>query len=173
MIESADRAENDISTAGFDLKAIFSGDTISDFGKTQAGKDLLTKPSEDSDLLIRALQGNAGLKSGRLISKILAELFGDEHKAFVNPNLSPDEVRAQFNKDPRWLSFFHELPGYIFLIKDFEADEITHNDFKKITLVNLAHNGPNKGYWERFCGMLNGVLEEKQITIHLGTPFCD
>ena len=173
LMESAGKAEGDIRDAKFDLKAIFSGDTISDFGKTDAGKALLTSQSEDSDLLISTLQGKLNNKSGKLISTILSELFGDQHNTLINPNLSTDEVRAQFNNDPRLVSAFHELPGYIFLIKDFEADEITWKDFKQIMLVNLGHNGPNEGFWKMFYGMINSNLEEKGTSIHLGTPFAD
>lgn len=173
LIESAGRAEGDIVDAKFDLRAIFSGDTISDYGKTTEAKALLTDKSEDSDLLIKTLQGDPGSKSGRLITKVLGELFGENHSALINPELSTDEVRAQFKNDPRLLSAFHELPGYIFLIKDFEADEITWQDFKKIMLVNLGHNGPNEGFWKMFFGNINDNLAEKQTSIHLGTPFAD
>ncbi len=173
VLENLNQHTQDIERARLNLKNMSAGVLISDYGKTDDGKELLTIESPDSNLLITTLQTNANNKSAALIKELLASKFGAERSAMFNPKLSMDEVRKQFKDEPKLLGFYHELEGLILLIKDYNAGEMTKEEFTSQFWSTFAHNGPQKGYSNIFVGTINEVREKKGLTLHLSTPFAN
>lgn len=173
VLENLSKHKQELSKARLNLKDINSGVVISDYGKTDAGKELLTKVSPDSDLLITSLQNKAANSSAALIKNLLESKFGANYSAMLNPGLSADEIRDQFKTQPKLLGFFHELPGLIFLIKDYNAGELTKKQFTTQFWSTFAHNGPQKGFSNNFVEGLNKDREKQGLVLHLGTPFAN
>ncbi len=173
IMEHMAKHKHDFEAARLKLRDINAAVIVSDYGKTQAGKDLLLKSSEDSDLLINSLQGKLENPAAKFIKELLTERFGLAHGSMLNPNLTTDEVREQFNKDHRLTGFFHELPGLLLLIKDYNAKELSEDDFRTQFWTTFAHNGPQKGFWNSLATMINKTKDQNGLTLQLGTPFCN
>jgi hypothetical protein len=150
-----------------------SGNCLSDYGKTAEAKTLLTTKSADSDLLLETLQGKAHNKASLVIKQIIQEKFGANISSLLNPDLTADELRQQFISEPRLLGFFHELPGFLLIIKDFNTGLLDEKRFKTQFWSSFAHNGPKKGFWNILTKGLNDLRNSKNLTLHLNTPFAN
>jgi len=171
VLENLAKHQPDLEKARLDLKNLSAGVVISDYGKTPEAKKLLTTESDDSNLLISSLQGKDESQASKLINKLLSTKFGNEKANLINPNLTAKEVREQFGRDSRLLGFFHELPGLLLLIKDYNAGELNEKQFTSQFWASFAHNGPQKGFWNTLAGMINKDREAKHIDLHQGTVF--
>ncbi|MEY3370691.1 MAG: hypothetical protein RLZZ361_1361 [Cyanobacteriota bacterium] len=173
VLESLVKQRKNIKEADLSIRDLSAGVVISDYGKTAKAKSLLTTKSSDSDLLLETLQGKAENRSSPVIKKIIQEKFGPDISALLNPDLTTDELRTQFTNEPRLLGFFHELPGFLLIIKDFNADIINEQSFTTQFWSSFAHNGPQKGFWDILTQGLNNEIVSKKLTLHLNTPFAN
>jgi hypothetical protein len=173
VLESLVKQKKNIEKARLNIRDLSAGVVISDYGKTANAKSLLTTKSPDSDLLLETLQGKANNKASLVIKQIIQEKFGQNISALLNPDLTTDELRTQFTNEPRLLGFFHELPGFLLIIKDFNAGILDEKSFKTQFWSSFAHNGPQKGFWDILTQGLNEVRSSKNLTLHLNTPFAN
>lgn len=125
---------------------------ISDYGKTKAGKKLLTVNDREG-------------KSNKLLD-YLKEL------SLLNPDLKNTEIRDSFKKVPALQAYFHSLPGFIF-IKELEENRVESQLIQELKEIVLFHDGPQKGFWDKFTQETNNKLKEKNIKIHHNSKFCD
>jgi hypothetical protein len=173
VLKSLAKQNQKFKQAGLNIRDLSAGVVISDYGKTAEAKTLLTTKSPDSDLLLETLQGKAHNKASFLIKQIIKEKFGENISSLLNPNLRADELRQQFTNEPRLLGFFHELPGFLLIIKDFNAGLLDEKRFKTQFWSSFAHNGPKKGFWDILTKGLNDLRNSKNLTLHLNTPFAN
>jgi hypothetical protein len=173
LLESLVKQKKNIKQAGLNIRDLSAGVVISDYGKTAEAKSLLTTKSADSDLLLETLQGKANNKASLVIKQIIQEKFGANISSLLNPDLTADELRQQFISEPRLLGFFHELPGFLLIIKDFNTGLLDEKRFKTQFWSSFAHNGPKKGFWDILTKGLNDVRGSKNLTLHLKTPFAN
>ena len=136
---------------------------------------LLPIPDEERDLkrcsdeLIEALQLKDPLV-GELIQEALTE-SGRPTLPLINPELSPDEARAEYAKDARLPAYFHELPGISIIIDAVKNGDMSPEDFKQIFLVSLNHNGPDTGFWGGFTKAVSNLLKQNNSKLIKGTIF--
>ncbi len=167
------RNANQLEAAGIDLRNLSASIVVSDYGKRADAKTLLTTDSPESQLLISTLQGNATNKASAAIRDILSENFGSERARLIANDLTIAEVQKQFRENPLLTGVFHELPGLLLLIQDYNAGHLNDADFKTQFLGTTFHNGPEEGFWAGLMSMADGLKASKGVTLLKNTVFED
>ena len=136
-----------MTKTGVNFQGLKFGMLDSDVGKiAKFQENLLLKPTVESNELFDNLRGVAKTPASLELEMILKQQ-GFAHPHVLNPKLTNQEIREIIAEVPVLRGYLHELPGMQLAIRDFNAGNISKEQFRERFLANLGHNGPNEGYW--------------------------
>lgn len=129
-----------------DPKQMAIGLIESDLGKDPKYWNKIFEVNEGTENLIEALQGKGNTPAARALLQLYkSEGRGD--RPFLNPKISPSEIRKVLKESPTMQFYLHEIPGMLTPIRELNAGKITVKEFEDRIRTIQFHNGPHEGFY--------------------------